>query len=509
MSNITEETNLIKSNAVKPKSFIIATSFTQELKLTFQRCMLISLQMLSELGAIIVAIIFVGQLPNSALYLSGVGFSRTFVNVTGTAMAWGFTTSLFTLLPQSIGAGHARHASIHIQRAFYVVTIVSALLSLIQFFAGDILIAIGQPTEIKAIVDTYCRLLIPYIFLTAYCAILMRLLQSLDMNKSLTYCALIMLATCPPLTWFFMYYLQYGYIGAAIGQNCVMLIFFIGMFILVVHKGYGFVFIPLPVSTIFTKKGIYHYLALAIPGLFQNAFEWIIEEVAVILAGYIAQPTVAISTTVILSNLFLIVISFSVAICNATNIRVGKYIGQGNIYGAKRAAMCGVVIAICIGVVLTMLFVFGVNVLPRIYTDNIDTIKLTSSMIYLLLAYALGCLILQTVGGIYRGLGIQKVAAIFVFVSYWVISLPASIILLFRFDFRNDLVYGVATIWGSLAFGNILGCVAQIIYLLGCANWEIAVDQSNMRIKNTMRDLEYKSTKEFKNSFDDKYVINT
>ena len=121
---------------------------------------------------------------------------------------------------------------------------------------------------------------------------------------------------------FFMFYLDCGYYGAAIAQNLVMLIFLVAQIVLVIRKGYGFVFEPSPSSVVWTRKGIYHYLALAIPGLFQNAFEWIIEEVAVILAGYVAQPTIALSTTVILSNLFLVVISFSVAICNATNIRV-------------------------------------------------------------------------------------------------------------------------------------------------------------------------------------------
>lgn len=119
-----------------------------------------------------------------------------------------------------------------------------------------------------------------------------------------------------------MFYLDCGYWGAAIAQNLVMLIFLIGQIILIVRKGYGFVFEPLDFSQIWTKKGVWHYIALAIPGLFQNAFEWIIEEVAVILAGYVAQPTIALSTTVILVNLFLIVISFSVGICNSTNIRV-------------------------------------------------------------------------------------------------------------------------------------------------------------------------------------------
>eukprot|EP00486_Rosalina_sp_Unknown_P015381 CAMPEP_0201593302 /NCGR_PEP_ID=MMETSP0190_2-20130828/190948_1 /ASSEMBLY_ACC=CAM_ASM_000263 /TAXON_ID=37353 /ORGANISM="Rosalina sp." /LENGTH=424 /DNA_ID=CAMNT_0048052441 /DNA_START=86 /DNA_END=1357 /DNA_ORIENTATION=+ len=421
-----EGAKLLKSPATYPspgtiaaKSFIVAQSFSQEVKLNFTRCMLISFQMLCELGAIIVAIIFVGQLPDSALYLSGVGFARTFVNVTGTAMAWGFTTSLFTLLPQSIGAGHTRHATIHIQRSFYIVSIISALLSVAQFFAGDIMVAIGQPAELKPIVNTYSRLLIPYIFLTAYSAIWMRLIQSLDMNVALTWCALLLLASCPPLTWFFMYYLECGYWGAAIGQICVMLIFNVALIVTLIRKGYGYIFVPLPLSTIWTYKGIYQYLALAIPGLFQNAFEWIIEEVAVILAGYVINPTIALSTTVILSNLFLIVISFSVGICNATNIRVGKYIGQGNVKDGQRAARVGVMIAIFIMVLIALIFFFGKRALIRVYTDDEQTIDLASKVMGIMVAYSCGCIILQTVGGIYRGLGIQKIAAVFVFVSYW------------------------------------------------------------------------------------------
>eukprot|EP01084_Bolivina_argentea_P196833 337399_1 len=137
-----------------------------------------SLQLLYQFGSPVIAMIFVGQLPDSAVYLSGVGLSRTFVNVTGTAMAWGFTTSLFTLLPQSIGAGHSTYSSLHIQRAFYVVTIVSCILSIPQFFAGDIMIAIGQPASLRPIINTYCRYFIPYIFLTGYGAILSRLGQA-------------------------------------------------------------------------------------------------------------------------------------------------------------------------------------------------------------------------------------------------------------------------------------------------------------------------------------------
>ena len=142
--NGTETATLISKNtntrqpSKSTEPFIIANSWIEEFKLTLHPCLLISLQLVVGWGTIVSCIIMVGQLPNSSLYLSGVGLASTFVNVTGVAITWGFTTALFTLLPQSIGAGQTRLASIYMQRSFYIVTIISMLLSIIQFFAGKL-----------------------------------------------------------------------------------------------------------------------------------------------------------------------------------------------------------------------------------------------------------------------------------------------------------------------------------------------------------------------------------
>eukprot|EP01083_Nonionella_stella_P107661 312062_1 len=368
-------------------------------------------------------------------------------------------------------------------------------ISIIRSITGEIMVAIGQPAELKPIVETYCRLLIPYIFICSYDAILVRLIQALDMNISLAICAVLMFASCPLITWFLMYYLDYGWQGTAIAQSVVMLLFFFIMLVLLIYKGYGFIFIPLPFTTVWSLKGIYNYLALALPGLCQNMFEFIIQEAAIVLSGYVASPTTALSATVILNNLFLVVISFSLATCSATNIRVGKYIGKGSIIYAKRAAVGGLMIAALIMSIGSLVLMCGVHVLPRIYTDNVDTIRLTSKIMWILVVFSCGCLMLQTLGGIYRGLGLQKIAAIVVSVSYTLIALPCSIVLLFSFDMRRDLVYGTAIIWGGLAFGNVLGAIVEIIYLWCFGDWKAAVRHANMRIKHTIK--EYQSTKRF------------
>merc|ERR1712083_796615 len=141
------------------------------------------------------------------------------------------------------------------------------------------------------------------------------------------------------------------------------------------------------------------------------------------------------------------------------------------------------------------ILVFGRNVIPRIYTDNAETIALTSKILLIMTVYTSGCFVMMCVGGIYRGLGFQKIAAIITFLSYWVIAWPWTMILLFGFEFRHDSLYGVATIWCGLSLGNVLASIGTIIYLVWRIDWYEAVNQSQGRVKRTMKD--YHSTKPF------------
>ena len=102
---------------------------------------------------------------------------------------------------------------------------------------GDILVALGQPQELAPFINQYSRFLIPYIFLTGYTAVFMRLLQSLDLNIGLTYCCLISISSSPLFVWLFMYPLGMGYLGAAMGQIMVLFMFCLTQFTYLVYKG--------------------------------------------------------------------------------------------------------------------------------------------------------------------------------------------------------------------------------------------------------------------------------
>lgn len=128
------------------------------------------------------------------------------------------------------------------------------------------MIAIGQPKELQEIMNVYCQVLIPYIFLVGYAAILERTMQALNMNMLLFACYLFQFLITPPFAYFFMYTMQCGYYGAAIARSLTQLIMVIAMIACLVFSGYGYLFIPHRIFTIWTRKGIKQYIYLALPG---------------------------------------------------------------------------------------------------------------------------------------------------------------------------------------------------------------------------------------------------
>eukprot|EP01083_Nonionella_stella_P170185 578642_1 len=251
-----------------------------------------------------------------------------------------------------------------------------------------------------------------------------------------------------------------------------------------VYRGYGYVFKPLPLNVVLQWKRVKEYIALSLPGLFQNAFEWIILEIATLLAGYIVSPQIAISTTVIMGNLLGFMIAFAFGIANSTNIRVGGYVGACRIVQAKLAAEIGIVINIMVNVCFATLYAIFHSDIPTLWTNDSETVNTASHVIlYVMIPFNICCLTLQTFGGIYRGLGYQKISAYFVVFGYWAISFPLSLILLFGVHLREDVLSGSYVIWSSLCLGNGIGAVGCVVYLIWRIDWDKAVVQAEKRME--------------------------
>eukprot|EP01083_Nonionella_stella_P009916 28384_1 len=460
------------------------------------RSWLMSLQQLCAIVCGLVNMAFIGQIKgtNSAVLISGVGLSSSFTNVLSVAICSGLTIALGTLLPQCIGAGHVQLATLHVQRAWYLISILAIFLCTIQYFAGDIMIAIGQPEPLRNIVNSYCRVLIPTTFTEIIFLILTTLIQSLHLNAYLLYTNIVSLVCFIPAAYFLIYYTSLGYLGGAVAYVIYTVIQVLGQVFILYRNGYEYIFKPVPLSTIFQWTGCASYIKLALPGVFQESFEWITLEIAVLLSGYVANPATAISTTIIIQQIDLFIYSFSYGIAQSTSIRVAEYIGVGSIEYSQRAGKIGLCLVSCVNVIFLIILVFTRTYIGEIWTYDEEVVTQVSFVIFIYLIFAFSDTIKQTMMGIYRGLGMQHVSAIFVCITSLGICLPAMIVLLFVGEYRSETWTGLYTIWGGLTLANVLAFMLVTVWLFcGCIDWNKAVKEAKARFDEAEKHLKIKN----------------
>lgn len=490
--NININTKLLdKSTSISAtkneSSFIASSNWVEEMKLMSLIFIKIASANIAELFPQILSNIFIGHLSNASLLLSACGLARTFCNIMGLAQAWAFSSALYILIPQCIGAAQPQLMAIYVQRAFWVCLTVAIIATILQFFGGEIMCIIGEPVEFCPIIGEYCQALIPLIYGTVFLTITQRVGQALNFNAYLFYSVLIPAILALPLNYIFVFYLEFGYIGTAIVIDiCIWLSFFLSIAYLI-YKGYGWIFIPLPLNKVFQFDGMKQYILLALPGLAQSSMSWLISEMLVILSGFIANPSIVVATTVVCSSVNLFLTMIGAGMSNSINIRLGKYIGAGYIFGAQMVAKCAI-----IGDTLTMIIVgtflyLTRNVLVTIWTHEQEVVTLASSLIVIgVIPRMLGFNLYVCLSGAFRGLGYPKITAIVVFIAHYGIGLPLALILLFYFNLRDYSQYGLYIIWLCVMLGYLISGITLIGILIFKIDIKKAANKSQMRIKRTM-----------------------
>lgn len=110
-----------------------------------------------------ISVMFVGHV-GSELALSGASIASSFAIVTGFSLLLGSGNALDTFCGQSYGAKQYNMLGIHLQRAMFVLVLLSIPLATIWAHAGQILLFLGQDQHISAEAGLYVRYLIPGIF---------------------------------------------------------------------------------------------------------------------------------------------------------------------------------------------------------------------------------------------------------------------------------------------------------------------------------------------------------
>ncbi|MBL7859327.1 MAG: MATE family efflux transporter [Cyclobacteriaceae bacterium] len=205
----------------------------------------------------------------------------------------------------------------------------------------------------------------------------------------------------------------------------------------------------------YTRSLISKMLHIGIPAGSQFIFEVGAFGLSALMMGWIG--TTALAAHQIAINLATISYMTTSGLGAAATIRVGNFLGQGDIRNLRGAAFTMMGMAVVIMLAWAVLFIFGRYFLPTLYIDDQSVIELTATLLITAALFQLSDGIQVVTAGALRGLQDVKIPSLLIFVAYWIIALPLGYL------FAFPLKMGAQGIWIGLFIGLTLTATAMVI----------------------------------------------
>lgn len=202
-------------------------------------------------------------------------------------------------------------------------------------------------------------------------------------------------------------------------------------------------------------------------------------EITTILAGLLG--TVAIDAHIItLSIATFIFLSFPFAIGIAASIRVGQLIGDERPDDAKRSAHTSFVLSGVIQASLVCILLPCKNILGRLFSSDQEVASLVSLLIPISCIFMMGDSIQATIGGVFRGLGLQNYVLVLNVLGFWVLAVPIGSLLTFVADL------GVDGLWWGFTIGIYSSAAIGLWILQIRVDWQRETRKTAQRLSTTI-----------------------
>jgi MATE family multidrug resistance protein len=368
------------------------------------------------------------------------------------------------------------------------------------------LIFLGQGEELASMTEAYLRILTPGLWSYSVNWTLTAWLQAIGMADVPAFAAAFGLVTHIPMNLFFIYTLQWGYLGCAAATVAFQLVqpFLMLTYLFLTSAGQTrtlrcmaagavgrtslsfWLEAKIAVSNI---SGIVRYLALALPGIIAIS-EWWASETAIFLSGrLIPFPDLALGALSLYQSINTFCYVFPLGLSVAGSTRVGNLLGAGRAADAAWAAKVNVLLT---GIASTsvgcILLLTPHGTFPSLFApDEPDLILQASRLIPFLSLYVLADGLQGALNGIIKGCGRQVVTIPIVVVSYWIVGVPLAYYLAFvRHDgvmlcedsyFCGDIGLVTGMTVGTCLHMLLLGAV-----VVGTTNWEAEAKKAKERV---------------------------
>lgn len=329
--------------------------------------------------------------------------------------------------------------------------------------------------------------------------------QSIGLADVPVYAAILGLLLHVPLNWFFIYYLDWGYLGCAMATVSfqaiqplfiVTYLFFTRLGRKRVLESSGGLAIGRTRLTFWNEfciaisslKGFFQYMSLALPGMVIIS-EWWASELSIFLSGRLEpSPEAALGGMTIYQSINTVCFMFPIAFSVSASTRVGNLLGADRPKDAAFAAKVSIGCAACLSFVLgSLLLGIPHKFLPSLFTPDDQVILETSRTMPLLAIYVFADGIQVALNGIIKGCGRQFIIMPIVLVAYWVVGVPLAYYIAFirhdRAMFCDDSYFcGDVGLVAGMTTGTWVHMILLALVVGLSTDWNIEAKKAKERV---------------------------
>ncbi|CAH9086915.1 unnamed protein product [Cuscuta epithymum] len=388
-----------------------------------------------------------GELP-----LSSASIATSLCNVTGFSLLYGMSSALETLCGQAYGAGQYRKLGTFTYGAILCLFLVCIPVAALWLFTEKLLLLTGQDPPIAAGAGKYAIWLIPTLFPYAILQSLVRYLQAQSLIIPMLYSAVASLCVQLPLCYAFIFKMNLGSAGAALSiglsywLNVILILFYVKNSSTCKRSHATFS------RDVYLTMG--DFFRFAIPSAVMVCLEWWSFELIVLLSGILPNPKLETSVLSICLTTTSVHYHIPYSFGAAASVRVSNALGGGK-PEAARVSLIAVLVLSATEVILASLTIFCCrSVWGHVFTYEQEVIGYVKKMVPLLCLSILLDGTQAVLSGVARGTGWQSIGAYVNLGSYYLVGVPAALLLGFVLHLKGQ------GLWGGLVAGALVQCTA-------------------------------------------------
>ncbi|KAJ6369268.1 hypothetical protein OIU78_001599 [Salix suchowensis] len=359
----------------------------------------------------IISMLFLGHLGKNEL--AGGSLALGFANITGLSVMKGLAMGMDPICGQAFGAKRWSVLAQTYQKTLCLLILVCIPISLLWLNVEPIFIRLGQDPDITRVAKIYLSSCIPELVGQAVLHPMRSFLRTQGLTAPLTVAA----------------------VGALILHTPDQL--------LSVSKK------PLKPWHGVTALSIFHswwpLLSLALPSVISVCLEWWWYEIMLFLCGLLRNPKASVAATGILIQTAGIIYSFPFSLSIGVSTRVGHALGAGQPSRAQWTTIIGICLAFTFGVSASVITAALRSSWGKLYTDEPQILDLISTGLPLLGLCELANSPQTAACGVLTGTARPKDGARINLYSFYLVGLPAAILL----TFKCKIGFSGAVVWAT------------------------------------------------------------